>query len=575
MILSGDQPTQTVDFGNRQKIVPELECVRTNPDGSYTAKFTYNNPNGDITIAKGDSNKIEPAPLSGSQPETFLSGLHSFTVIFDPSVPITWTLDGLQAVASRDSPSCSIGTPLVVAKTADKTAVLAGGLVNFTLSVTNTGEVNVDNVQLVDTLSPGFIYQSAQPAPDVIDGNKLTWNLGTLTPHQTAEVALTAQVDPSLCPNQNVLTSEGIIATNTGNQLGVLAVSGDPANIQQIIDALTRNKTKLEVKLDNIRMHRDAFNKTLAALNTSVKIIDGAKYTLNNYTNVTTGESLSEQFNVTGVLVATEFSRPAKEDLLRTEYSATGEVLSDFYSFKPTKESLKIEYNKPSIGYRTYTVRYLPTGDTLIMVVDSYGNVLSREYEKRPGIAILPGPLNNCVKAYGMVGGTPIESNEACVSVIWSCQGPQPAPGLRVIKVADRQFIINESSSVGLKIKYTYTVQNTGGTKIVSLTLRDDKLGLVIFNEPVDMNPGDELTYYGNYTVTAADLTKPSLINIVVADGLDLNGVEVVSAPAQAEVKIVQDAVLTKTASPKVVKPGDYVTYNISWRNNLYWGLDS
>ena len=33
----------------------------------------------------------------------------------------------------------------------------------------------------------------------------------------------------------------------------------------------------------------------------------------------------------------------------------------------------------------------------------------------------------------------------------------------------------------------------------------------------------------------------------------------------QEEVKIITGCCLTKTASPKVVKPGDYVTYNITW----------
>jgi len=456
-------------------------------------------------------------------------------------------------------------SPLVITKTADKTTVLAGKMVNFTFSVTNNGEVDVDDVQLIDTLNPGFIYHSAQPVPNVIDGNKLTWNLGTLTPQKNVQFALMAQVDPSLCPNQNVLTPEGIIAnTNTQNQLSVLAASNEPGNLPQIMDALARNKTKLEVKLDNIRMHRDAFNKSLAGMNSTVKIIEGAKYTLNNYTNVLTHESLSEQFNVSGVLVATEFARPAKDDLMRTEFSGTGEILSDFYSFKPTKESLKIEYNKPRSGYKTYTVRYLPTGDTLILVVDSYGNVISREYEKRPGVAILPGPLTNCVKAYGMLDGKPIESNEACVQVIWSCQGPQPASGLTIAKVADRQYI--SDSDIGMKINYKYAVKNTGSTKIVSLTLVDDKMGLVIFNRNVDpMNPGDELTFDGNYTVTASDITKKSLINIVVAKGIDQYGSEVISDPAQAEVKILSGCGLNKTASPKVVKPGDYVTYTIKW----------
>ena len=344
-------------------------------------------------------------------------------------------------------------------------------------------------MQLVDTLNPGFIYQSAQPVPDVIDGNKLTWNLGTLTPQKKVQVVLDGSGGSVFMPQPERSDVRGRHCQYE---------HGKPAQRPRCIKRalptsrrswmlLARNKTKLEVKLDNIRMHRDAFNKTLAGMNSTVKIIEGAKYTLNNYTDVLTDESLSEQFNASGVLVATEFARPAKDDLMRTEYSATGEILSDFYSFKPTKESLKIEYNKPSIGYKTYTVRYLPTGDTLIMVVDSYGNVISREYERRPGLAILQGPLTNCVKAYGIVDGTPIESNEACVQVIWSCQRPQPALGLKVTKVADRQSITYDDIDNKVKIKYTYTVQNTGCDKDSFFDAKDDKIGLVIFNEPVDL----------------------------------------------------------------------------------------
>ena len=76
-------------------------------------------------------------------------------------------------------------------------------------------------------------------------------------------------------------------------------------------------------------------------------------YTLKSYTNITSGESLIESFNATGFLVQTEFRRPAKGDSMLTEYSTKGGVLSDFYDFKPTKESLKIDYNKPEKGYRS------------------------------------------------------------------------------------------------------------------------------------------------------------------------------------------------------------------------------
>ena len=67
--------------------------------------------------------------------------------------------------------------------------------------------------------------------------------------------------------------------------------------------------------------------------------------------------------------------------------------------------------------------------------------------------------------------------------------------------------------------------------------------------------------YYGYYTVKAEDV--PRLVNTVVAEGLTPDG-DKVTSKAKKEVKIVPSC-LTKTASPKVVKPGDYVTYNITW----------
>lgn len=535
----------------------ELECVRPNPDGSYTAKFTYDNHDDEIFIQKGEDNKMDPAPLSGSQPETFQRGHHSFTVNFDPKMPMTWTLKGQQATASKDSPSCSIGSPLVVTKVADHKVAYAGSTVTFTITVKNEGDEEVNEVYLVDALSPGLVYEysGTQPKPTSVNGNVLNWNLGMLEPKKSKVVILTAVVDPGLCPGQDIVNS-GTSSTDNERELNVQASERESSDLLQIIDALTRNKTKLEAKLKSIMAHRDAFNKTFGTIKSSTKIV--GNYTQNNYTNISTGEILTEELNATDFLVWSEYFRPAKRDLLRTEYGANGEVVSDFYDFMPTKETLKIEYDTPDKGYKTYTVRCYVTGDTLIITVDPYGNVVSREYKKTPGLPQISGPLKNCAKAYGIVGDTPMESNEACVEIAWSCQRPKPISALKVTKVAD-----HEVASEKEVIRYTYTVQNTGETKIVTLTLNDDKVGMVIFDEPVDLDPGDTLTYYADYTVKEQD--APSLRNIVIASGTDENGEDVTSDPAQEEVRIVEGCGLNKSSSPKVVRPGDYITYTINW----------
>ena len=484
-------------------------------------------------------------------------------------IPTTPAGGSTSVVLTSESPTATVNfgnmqPHLVVTKVVDSASAIAGSTVNFTITVTNDGEAAVDNVEPVDTLSPGLIYQSAEPEPSHINGNLITWNLGTLGPHESGQVILKAQVDPTLCPGQGVTTTEAS-STSTEDQLRVLSATIEPANLPAIMESLTRNKTKLEVKLDRIRLHRDAFNKTHATLNSTAKTILGLNYTLNRYMNISIGESLTEQLNATGFLVAVEYARLDIGDLLKTVYGSNGEILSDFYDSKSTRESLLIEYNEPSLGYRTYTVRYSATGDTLTIVVNSNGDVISRDYEKTPGLLEITGPLTNCVKVYGIVGVTPIESNEACVQIGWGCLVPQPeALKIDVKKVADPKFISQDD--VGKTIKYTYTVKNIGKAEILFLTLVDDKAGFIVEDESVILPSGDSLTYVAYYTVKQSDLKNPSLINVVTATGIGENGLTA-TATDRAEVTIVAtDCVwLNKTASMRVVKPGDYITYTIDY----------
>ena len=422
-------------------------------------------------------------------------------------------------------------SPLVVTKTTPAVTLIPNMETTFTITVENIGETEIHDIKIVDELSPmlEFIPPAKYGAiliQHTIEGGYLNFDLGplgSLQPGNSWTITYKVKLRPEACNAASSITTLPPITTTGDTNLNVMAAESDPANILPIIDALSRNKTKLEAKLESIKKQRDAFYKAGAVLESGIKSIAGTNYTLNNYTNFSTGETLNEQLNATGFLVLSEYNRPAKYDLLTTTYGMKGKVLSDFYNFFPTRETLKIEYDKPEKGYKTYTVRYYATGDTLILTVDPHGNIVSREYRRTPGLAV-PEYLTNCATAYGKVGEQeePVVSNRACANVEWSCQSPQPVLGLRVLKEADREFITN--IDIGQKIKYTYTVQNTGSVKIVSLTLKDDKLGLVILNEPVDLEPGATLTYYGYYTVKAEDLNKPSLVNIVVAAGLDPDG---------------------------------------------------
>jgi hypothetical protein len=97
------------DVPKAEKVIPFLECVSENSDGTYIAHFGYENPNEDVVSVGADSsNSFHPAPVFRTgQPELFVPGrvFDFFSVLFDGN-GLTWTLDGSAVTANRNSPRC-------------------------------------------------------------------------------------------------------------------------------------------------------------------------------------------------------------------------------------------------------------------------------------------------------------------------------------------------------------------------------------------------------------------------------------------------------------------------------------
>jgi len=96
-------------------LVPLLECVDNNGDGTYTAHFGYLNTTGStITLAVGPKNMFVGGDKDRGQPTVFLPGEHlsEFTVTFDALDTLKWMLkaDGdrrHQVEASATSEACT------------------------------------------------------------------------------------------------------------------------------------------------------------------------------------------------------------------------------------------------------------------------------------------------------------------------------------------------------------------------------------------------------------------------------------------------------------------------------------
>jgi hypothetical protein len=100
------------------QLIPLLECVDDNGDGTFTAHFGYLNQSGaTINLAVGPKNMFVPGQTDFGQPTVFLPGEHLdvFSVVFPGTGDLKWMLkaDGdrrHEVVASSSSDICTTTT---------------------------------------------------------------------------------------------------------------------------------------------------------------------------------------------------------------------------------------------------------------------------------------------------------------------------------------------------------------------------------------------------------------------------------------------------------------------------------
>ena len=112
--LAGGIPALTAAASSAASTVtPFVNCIAQNPAlGVDVAYFGYDDTEPDSTnIAVGDLNEFIPGDEYQGQPTNFTPGAQPIvaTVVFDPAVipSVSWILDGNQAEATADSPTCS------------------------------------------------------------------------------------------------------------------------------------------------------------------------------------------------------------------------------------------------------------------------------------------------------------------------------------------------------------------------------------------------------------------------------------------------------------------------------------
>ena len=152
-----------------------------------------------------------------------------------------------------------------------------------------------------------------------------------------------------------------------------------------------------------------------------------------------------------------------------------------------------------------------------------------------------------------------------------------PGPAMEFTKSADASSVQNPST-VGDQITYTFTAKNTGNVKLTGVVINDPLAGLsaLTYNwpgTPGELQPGETVTATATYALTQADIDAGHVANTATTTGNPPNGPAVTPPPAGTDTPLTPSADLTLTKSadasgvqnPSTV--GDQITYTFAAKN--------
>lgn len=451
---------------------------------------------------------------------------------------------------------------LALTKVPNVNTAAVGDTVTYTYTVENTGEVTINDLNLVDdklgtistlkdSLSPGetttgtathVVLESDLPGP-LVNNATIT---GTDTQNETVAADAKASVN---------LTYQSSLALTK-------AASSDTAAVGETITyeySITNNGS---VTINDLTLTDDKLGAITLGTDTlapGASTTGSASYTVLEtdlpgplVNNATASGTDSQNGAVTTTATeSVELTYTSSMEVTKTPSGNTanvGETVTYSYTVRNTGtvtiNSLSITDDK--LGAVTLNQTSLAPGQTAI------GTATHTVVE-----ADLPGPLTNNVTATGtdILGDEVTEQAEATVQLTYTAD-------LTVTKTPS-----SDTASIGETVTYQYVLENTGNVTISGLTLVDDKLGTITLSTD-SLAPGEAATGTATHTIVESDLPGP-LTNVATAAGTDVLGRDVTSQ-GTATVNLTYNAALevVKTSSPTTAAVGDTVTYTYTVRNS-------
>jgi uncharacterized repeat protein (TIGR01451 family)/gliding motility-associated-like protein len=483
---------------------------------------------------------------------------------------------GGRTVASKDGesvPGVRAGGIQLIKTATPKLYIQAGQVINYTLEVTNTGNLTLDNVTVTDPLTG------------------TNTNLGTLAPGAMTVVPATYTIVQSDVDNgtvSNTATAEGTDPFN----------SSLSTTDSEVVRAIGVSQLQLSKTADvpTYDQEGDVITYTLVVRN-------GGNLVLNNVvvTDPLTGlsqpvgtlqpqqtASVTETYSVTQSDVdagqVVNIATATGTDSRGTDKAATA-----------TATVTSIQTPGISLTKTANPTTYSQSGDQISysLVVTNTGNVTLTNVSLRDPLTnlnigigtITPGQVVTETATYtvlqsdidtgqvlntaNVVGTAP--SNAQVTDTASATVTAVQSSGVDLTKTAD----VATYDQVGDVVTYTLTVTNTGNETLNNVTLTDPLTGL---NQAIGtLAPAQVVTVTESYTIAQSDIDSGSVVNVATVTATDATNTNL-SDTATATVTAVQSSGvdLTKTADVATYdQVGDVITYTLTVTNTGNETLDN
>lgn len=430
----------------------------------------------------------------------------------------------------------------------------AGAVVAYSYTVTNTGNVSVDNLAVTDdkittvscdvtTLAPG--EQAVCTADYTVTQQDI--DDGSLT--NTASAAGTD-------PNAAEVSSAAVQATANATQAPSLLldkqiVQGDPyAAVDDAIEysytltndgneTLNAPFTVNDDKIASVNCPADASatGNGDAALDVGESVICIATYTVLQ-TDLDAGSILNTASGQAVDVNGGAITSPAVQLIANSVVDAALGLLKEVSAGDPfavVDDVIDYTYTLSNDGNKTLVAPFVVEDDKIATVIC-------------PPVAILAvGETLVCSASYTV---SQLDIDEGGVTNTATASGQDTngasisSPVVQVTANASQNAVLDLAKSVisgdgygkvGDEIIYRYTLSNSGNkTLLAPFVVRDDKIAAVSCDAATSILPGESLICEGIYPVTQADLDAQKVVNTASASAADTQGALISSATAQA-----------------------------------------